>query len=242
MDRQAFFMRQCGGVHQWLDHAGFIVSRHQGNVGGTVQSSGEGGEIQPSAGIHRDGIHRSCQIFHTPEHRAVLDGGNHRSPLICQFIQRMQRRVHALGSAAGEDDFRRVRADQIRDLVAGVIDGFSRQFRPGIRTRGIRITVAKPRQHRIEHLRQQRSRRIRIKINHSRSILPRRPISIHKKTAAQNLPADFSSIAHRLIPRTIISPQVAAWRSHSIPNSWIFCSGDSSATQNRPISTSRLAR
>ena len=82
----------------------------------------------------------------------------------------MKRRVDAFRAATGENDLIRIGTDQGRHLLARAINRRPCTLGLTVRARRIGMSIAQPRQHRVYHFGQQRSRRVGIKIKHPPSI------------------------------------------------------------------------
>ena len=88
------------------------------------------------SGMHRRVFHRPRKAFRTTQNRRVLDRRNHRRTRADELVHRMQRRVHTLSAAAGENDLVRLRADPFRHLAARVFNRLAGRSGGGIGPRG----------------------------------------------------------------------------------------------------------
>ena len=151
-------------------------------------------QIQTPSRVHRRVFHRPRQILRAAEHRGVLDRRDHRGSRPDQPVERMHGGVHALGAAAGEDDFIGLRADPCGEFGARVLDGLARPPRPGVGAGGVGMSVAQPRQHRLKHFRQQRRARVGVQMNHVRSIRRCGAISISKFSHPDPVPSTLGDL------------------------------------------------
>ena len=127
MEQGALTVRQFGEFFYRINVADLIVRPHNGNDRGFRVDHLLGTlHIEPAFGIDRNmgnGVSAPLQLFAESENRGVFHAGDHDFAAFRAEAQRaVNRRTVAFRSAAGENDFGRLCAEEPGKLFAGCFD------------------------------------------------------------------------------------------------------------------------
>ncbi len=165
-------MRDLADLFHRLNHADFVIGVHERDQDGLVRDRfAQHVQIHYAVGFHgqiRDAVPVLLEFLAGVEHRFVL--GRRRDDVVAFFGvhlgHALDRQVVGFGGAAGENNFLGGRADQIRDLLARVVDCLFR-FPPEtvVAAGGVAEFLREVWQHGVDDSRVSRRRSVIIKIN-----------------------------------------------------------------------------
>ncbi len=175
----AVLLRDGADGRQRLQHADLVVGRHDGDEDGARgHRRAELGEVDEALRVHaepRDAAPLALEPFAGVQHRLVLGGGG--DDVVAAIAQRVgdafERQVVGLGRAAGEDDLPGRCADEVGDLGPRRVHRLLRVPAVGVlAARGIAEVLGEKRQHRLEHARVNRRRRVIVQVDGSSHARP----------------------------------------------------------------------